>query len=75
MVNRPRHPRKDLEQLLRLIEEHGWTVEKGSKYFKAKCPCGAHMRTVHMTPSSSRYTVNTTHWFERQPCWNEEAVR
>jgi hypothetical protein len=33
-VPRPRHPRTDLEQLLRMAEAHGWRVEKGSKYYR-----------------------------------------
>lgn len=37
---RPRHPTKEIEELLRSLESQGWRVEKARKYFKAYCPCG-----------------------------------
>lgn len=67
---RPRHPRQELENLLREAEQHLWTFSKGRKYFKGKCPCGLHLKTVHLTPSSSNYATNLKHWFQRQECWN-----
>lgn len=72
MVARPRHPLKDLESLLRLVEEHGWTVLRGTGYYRCRCPCGEHQRSVHLTPSNSNYARNTRAWFERQNCWEEE---
>lgn len=72
-VARPRHPKKDLEQLLRFVEAHGWRVTQKKGYFKAYCPCGLHFRTVHLSPSDPNYRRNLTHWFERQPCWAEES--
>lgn len=72
MTKRPRHPNKDLEAILRLAEDHGWTFEKGKRYYKGKCPCGVHMQTVHLTPSNPRYGLNLQKQLERQPCWKEK---
>jgi hypothetical protein len=72
-ADRPKHQDKDLEKLLVGVEERGWRVTKGRKYFRCFCPCGDHMETVHLTPSSGRYLINTTKKFERTPCWKGEA--
>ena len=50
-MGRPRHPRKELEALLKEAETKAWRVVKGSKYFKMSCPCSdEHWTTVHLTP-------------------------
>lgn len=69
---RPRHPRKELEELLRNAERRGWKVSKGRKYFKMKCPCGIHIKTVHLTPSDPRYLRNTLSLLARETCWERE---
>lgn len=71
MPERPRHPKKELEQLLQYIESHGWRVKRDKRYYKALCPCGVHGKTVKLTPSDPNYKLNTQKWFERQPCWEE----
>ena len=68
MSDRPKHPKPPGEQLLRLIEAHGWTVEKRN-YFWCLCPCGRHYKTVHLSPSDPNYWRNTKGAFERFPCW------
>jgi len=72
-VARPRHPKKDLEAILRLCEAAGWRVEKPSRgYFKVKCGCpDKHMRTVHLTPSDPNYGKNLLGWLRRRPCWRQ----
>ncbi|MDA8282297.1 MAG: hypothetical protein M0Z42_03115 [Actinomycetota bacterium] len=70
--NRPRHPRPELEEICREVEQAGWRVVKGSAYFKAYCPCGLHKRSVHLTPSGKDYGKNLRQWFRRQPCWPKE---
>ncbi|SNQ46652.1 conserved hypothetical protein [Frankia canadensis] len=70
---RPRHPIKELECLLREAERQGWIVEKGRKYFKIYCPCGAHKHTVHLTPSSSGYERNLRGHLRRQTCREEDV--
>jgi hypothetical protein len=70
---RPRHPRKELEGLLRDAEEQGWRVVKDRLYFKLKCPCAAkHFTTVHLTPSNPRYQLNKRKWLVRRTCWEEK---
>ncbi|QCR43420.1 hypothetical protein C1N91_07535 [Curtobacterium sp. SGAir0471] len=73
--DRPRHPDKDVEKFLRDAEEnHHWKFTKGKKYFKGKCPCGAHLKTVHLTPSNPNYLTNLRHYFARLDCWTQEAT-
>jgi hypothetical protein len=70
---RPKHPNKDLEAIIRAAEDHGWTVEKNPRgYYWIKCPCKAHQRGVHITPSDPKYPLNVSKWLERKPCWNGE---
>lgn len=38
-MGRPKHPRKELEAVLKEAEGKGWRVVKGSKYFKMYRPC------------------------------------
>lgn len=58
--------------MLRRAEEHGWRVEKGSKYFKLYCPCAdMHKKTVKLTPSGGDYHKNLLSWFNRQGCWKK----
>jgi hypothetical protein len=52
-VVRPQHQVKELEEVLIAAERKGWAVDKGKKYFKMKCPCGEHMKTVKCTPSAT----------------------
>jgi hypothetical protein len=70
-MSRPRHQAKELEAILRDAERRGWQVDKGSGYFRMRCPCGNHQRWVHLTPSSPNYGLNLRKWLERQPCWQE----
>jgi hypothetical protein len=57
--SRPRHPRKELEALLKEAESNGWRVTKGRRYYTIWCPCpGRHRETVHLTPSGSNYERN-----------------
>lgn len=68
--NRPRHPDKDIEDLIRLAEARGWRIMKGRKYYKAYCPCDdEHIKTIHLSPSGTMYLVNLRKWFNRQTCW------
>jgi hypothetical protein len=71
-MRRLRHPRKELEQVLRDAEAVGWQVTKARKYFALWCPCGEHKKWVHLTPSDPRYERNLRKWLKRQPCWREQ---
>jgi hypothetical protein len=73
-VTRPRHPRKELEALLKEAENQGWTVQRGGRYFKLKCGCPAkHFTTLHLSPSDPRYERNKRHWLARMTCWKEQG--
>jgi hypothetical protein len=69
---RPRHQRKELEDVLQLVESRGWRVEKSKGYFRIKCPCGNHQRTVALTPSGGYYVNHLVAWLRRLPCWEAE---
>lgn len=59
---------KDVEALLQEFADAGWTVTDSAKYYRVKCPCGAHQRWIHLTPSGGNYTRNASKWLYRQPC-------
>lgn len=68
---RPTHPNRDLEALLRSLEDQGWRVEKGKKYYKAKCPCETeHQKTVHCTPQENYLNKLRTR-LRNHTCWKE----
>jgi hypothetical protein len=70
-VSRPRHTRKELEDVLLQAEEKGWRVEGGgNKHFKMKCPCSdKHMQSVSTTPSNPNYLRNLMAQLKRATCW------
>lgn len=61
-MSRHRHPKKDLEAVLRDGEAKGWEVAKTRKYYRMRCPCGSHQKTVHLTPSDPNYRQNLVGW-------------
>lgn len=68
-LSRPKHPRPELEALLKEAEAKGWQVVKGRKYFKMSCPCAdKHLTWVHLTPG--QYYVNHLRGLlRRDTCW------
>lgn len=68
MSKRPKHPNKNLEKLLKQLEAAGWTATKEGKYYKARCPCGIHQKTVKVTPSDPNYERNLRGWLRRTGC-------
>ena len=71
-MSRPKHPRKDLEAVLREAEGKGWRVTKGKGYYKMLCPCGRHQKSVHLTPSDPDYRRHLLGQLRRATCWDEE---
>lgn len=69
---RPRHPIKELEEVLKEAESKGWEVSKDKKYFKMKCPCGDHLKSVHLTPSNPNYKRNLLGQLGRATCWDDD---
>jgi hypothetical protein len=72
-VARSRHPKKELEDACREIEAAGWTVTRNAGYFRARCSCGQHSRSIHLSPSDPAYGRNLLRWCSRQPCWPKES--
>lgn len=70
-MGRPRHPNKKLEDLLSEAEANGWQATRGKRYYKIRCKCGTHQRTVHITPSDPNYERNLRHWLKRTGCWED----
>jgi len=73
---RPKHPNKELEEVLRSAENQGWRIQRGKAYFKMKCWCDArHMKMVHITPSDPNYKRNLISYLGRSTCWREDKPR
>lgn len=68
-MSRPRHSIKELEGVLTEAEGKGWDVTKGRKYYRMRCPCGNHQKTVHLSPSDPNYKRNLVGWLKRTGCW------
>lgn len=66
-----RHPRKDLEGVLVVFDAAGWIIEDPPKYYRVKCPCGEHQRSIHLTPSNPHYGQQAIRWMRRQTCMVE----
>lgn len=66
-----KHPKKDLESVLNELHEHGYEIRDPPTYYTVRCPCGAHQRQVHLTPSSHHYGNHVLQWARRLPCWKE----
>ena len=69
-MSRSKHPRKELEALLKEGEAKGWRVVMGGRYFKMYCPCDdKHLQTVHLSPSDPNYERNLRGQLRRGTCW------
>ncbi|PBA27350.1 hypothetical protein CKJ55_07230 [Mycobacterium avium] len=62
---------KEIRALIETVLGHGWVEVTGKRYYKFRCPCGKHQKTIHKSPSDPNYVRNTLKWFERQECWEE----
>jgi RNase adaptor protein for sRNA GlmZ degradation len=72
-VARPKHPKKELEKVLREAENKGWRVDKRpNSYFKMKCPCDLqHIKTVRISPSNPYYEKQLRAELSRKTCWDK----
>ena len=63
-------PKETRDFVRSLVKDHGWRFEPppGRGYPKLKCPCGKHLRTVHISPSDPNYLKNLQKWVQRQSC-------
>jgi len=63
---------KEFEDVRRSAERQGWTVTRGRKYFKMKCPCADRdMKMMHITPRQ-HYLRNFTKTLQRDTCCEED---
>jgi len=60
---------KELEAVLGEFHEAGWVIQKPKGYYRLLCPCGFHMRSLHLTPSDPNYAKNALRWLYRQECY------
>ena len=67
-----RHPKKELQALLGEFNDAGWKIIDPPKYYKVRCPCGDHQRTVHLSPSNPNYVKDVLGWLYRQPCYGQD---
>lgn len=69
---RNKHPKKELEAVLKEAEHKGWTVSRGKGYWKMRCPneCKC-FKTVKLSPSGSRYKTNLLHFLDASTCWSK----
>jgi hypothetical protein len=70
-MSRPKHPRRELEAVLKEAEAKGWrVVQGGDQQFKMYCPnpCRC-IKTVRRTPSGSRYEKNLRMQLRARTCW------
>ncbi|GAA1616761.1 hypothetical protein GCM10009700_01290 [Brevibacterium sanguinis] len=70
-----RHQKPELESVLQQFHEAGWTIEDPPKYYTVKCPCGDHMRQIHLTPSNRNYSNQALRWLNRQECMHPQEQR
>lgn len=64
-----RHPDKDLEEVLGAFHEAGWRIENpGRRYYRVKCACGNHQRSIHISPSNPNHGREALRWMRRQSC-------
>ena len=70
---RPKHRHPDGETILRSLESQGWTLTGGGKqHFRAKCPCGQHMKSIHTTPSDPNYYRKLRTRLKNHTCWTDD---
>ncbi len=63
-----RHQKPELQKVLEAFDEAGWEIIDPPKYYTVRCPCGSHMRWIHLTPSNPNYGKQALTWMRRQNC-------
>lgn len=64
-----KHPKKELDAVLGEYADARWRIERAKGYYRVYCPCGKHMRSIHLSPSDPNYVKNALGWLYRQPCY------
>ena len=70
--DRPRHPKKEWERLLRDAEVRGHRVTKKRGYFRVWCRCGDNVESIPLSPSGCRTLLNKTKRLQGWSCWEPE---
>lgn len=65
----PRHPNKDIEEVLVELDGQKWRITRGRKYYQVPCPCGLHRKVIHMTPSSRNYVLRLRTVLDSRTCF------
>ena len=67
-----KHQKKEVQQLLEMFDQAGWTIVNPPKYYKVYCPCpDRHKTNIHLTPSDPNYVTHTLQWARNQTCYTE----
>lgn len=61
--------RAQLAEIRRQAERKGWKVARNKKYYRLRCPCGKHQKSMNLTPSDPNYPRNLVGWLRRTGCW------
>lgn len=67
-----KHQKKDLEAVLNILHEHGWTILDPPKYYTVRCACGQCQMQVHLTPSGRHHGNNVLRLAKKCPLWKED---
>lgn len=70
-----KHPKKDLELVLMEFDQNGWKIIDPPKYYKMRCPCGFHTRTLHISPKLPDHGKQALRYMKRQPCYIGKETR
>lgn len=64
---------QEFRETVAWLQSLGWRVDTDrGGYPLAFCPCGKHLKTVHITPSAPNYFRNLRAWVLRQSCMMKE---
>lgn len=59
MSNRPKHPAKEVEAILRDAEDQGFTVARTKRHFEVRDADGRRVTTFGTSPSDRRAILNS----------------
>lgn len=70
----PKHSREDA---LSVAEELGWTIVEVNRkgYTKLHCPCGAHKKWLHKTPSNPNHFKEAIAYMRGRACSPAQAAQ
>ncbi|WP_030166404.1 hypothetical protein [Spirillospora albida] len=61
---------RELRAVRKEAVSQGWTVLRGKRYWKLRCPCPMkHKKSMSLTPSNPNYVKNLLGELRRATCW------